>query len=84
MCNNIFHNDEMLPNSSYQMDCIQNLHIGVDVSYNGSLFVLLWIFCKVYSIQMPQTHCKIINLENNIYGLKLPTWIRIFIKGEIQ
>jgi len=31
-------------------------------SYDGSLFTSLWTFYKVYSIQMPQTHCKIINL----------------------
>jgi hypothetical protein len=52
----------------------------VDASYDGSLFVILWTFCRVYYIQMPQTHCKIINLTN-IWGLKLPTWIKIFIKG---
>jgi len=34
----------------------------VDVSYGGSLFTSLWTFSKVYSIQMPQTYCKIINL----------------------
>jgi hypothetical protein len=34
----------------------------VDVSYGGSLFASLWTFSRVYSIQMPQTHCKIINL----------------------
>jgi len=35
----------------------------VDVSYNGSIFGSLWIFYKMYIIQMPQTHCKIINLK---------------------
>jgi hypothetical protein len=35
----------------------------VDTSYSGSLFATLWIFCKVYFIQMPQTHSKIINLK---------------------
>jgi hypothetical protein len=35
---------------------------GVDLSYNGPLFVSLWILYKVYSIQMLQIHCKIINL----------------------
>jgi len=39
------------------------------------------IFCKVYSIQMSQTHCKIINLTITFYGLRFPTWIRIFIEG---
>jgi hypothetical protein len=34
----------------------------VDASYDGSLFATLWTFNRVYSIQMPQTHCKIINL----------------------
>jgi hypothetical protein len=34
----------------------------IDASYGGLLFVSLWILCKVYSIQMPQMHCKIINL----------------------
>jgi hypothetical protein len=34
----------------------------VDASYDGSLFATLWTFYRVYYIQMPQTHCKIINL----------------------
>jgi hypothetical protein len=34
----------------------------VDASYGGSLFASLWTLCKVYSIQMPQMHWKIINL----------------------
>jgi hypothetical protein len=34
----------------------------IDASYDDSLFESLWTLCKVYSIQMPQTHCKIINL----------------------
>jgi hypothetical protein len=34
----------------------------VDATYNGSLFASLWTFYEVYFIQMPQTHCKIINL----------------------
>jgi hypothetical protein len=36
--------------------------LGVDANYSGSFFVFLWTFCKVYFIQMPQTHYKIINL----------------------
>jgi hypothetical protein len=50
---------------------------GIVASYGGSFFVFLCTFCKVYSIQMPQTHCKIINftiifmeianLNKNIY-----------------
>jgi hypothetical protein len=28
----------------------------VDASYGGLVFVSLWTFCKVYSIQMPQMH----------------------------
>jgi hypothetical protein len=27
-----------------------------------TFFVTLWIFCRMYSIQMPQTHYKNINL----------------------
>ncbi len=34
----------------------------VDASYGGSLFTTLWTFYKMYSIQMPQMHCKIMNL----------------------
>jgi len=34
----------------------------VDASYSGSIFGSLWTFCRMYIIQMPQTHCKIINL----------------------
>jgi len=34
----------------------------VEASYSDSLSVSLWTFCIVYFIQMPQTHCKIINL----------------------
>jgi hypothetical protein len=48
---------------------------------NGLTFMSLWIFCKVHSIQMPQMHCKIINLKKTNYGLKFPTWIRILIEG---
>jgi hypothetical protein len=33
----------------------------VDASYDGSLFTTLWTFYRMYSIQMSQTHCKIIN-----------------------
>jgi hypothetical protein len=36
--------------------------LGVGASYSDSLFVFLWTFCEVYSIQMSQTHYKIINL----------------------
>ncbi len=36
--------------------------LGVDASYDDSHFVFFWTFCKVYSIQMPQMHYKIINL----------------------
>jgi hypothetical protein len=36
--------------------------LGVDASYGGSLFASLWTFCKVYFIQMPQMHYKIIKL----------------------
>ncbi len=44
---------------------------GVDASYNVSLFASLsWTFCRVYFIQMPQTHYKIINLKNYL-------WIKI-------
>ncbi len=42
----------------------------VDASYNGSLFTSLWTFYRMYFIQMPQTHCKIINLKKNL-------WIKI-------
>jgi hypothetical protein len=34
----------------------------VDASYSASLFATLWTFYKMYFIQMPQTHYKIINL----------------------
>ncbi len=34
----------------------------VDADYGGSLFASLWTFDRMYFIQMPQTHCKIINL----------------------
>jgi hypothetical protein len=34
----------------------------VDASYGGSLIVSLWTLCKIYSIQMPQMHRKIISL----------------------
>jgi hypothetical protein len=34
----------------------------VDASYGGSFFATLWTFYRMYSIQMPQTHYKIINL----------------------
>jgi hypothetical protein len=34
----------------------------VDASYGDSLFVSLWTFYRVYFVQMPQTHCTIINL----------------------
>ncbi len=37
--------------------------LALDASYNGSFFVFLWTFCKVYSIQMSQMHYKIINLN---------------------
>jgi len=36
--------------------------LTIDASYNDSFFVSLWTFCKMYSIQMPQMHSKIINL----------------------
>jgi hypothetical protein len=36
----------------------------VDANYIGSIFGFLWTFCRMYNIQMPQTHCKIINLKN--------------------
>jgi hypothetical protein len=36
--------------------------IWVDASYGGSFFASLWIFYKLYFIQISQTHCKIINL----------------------
>jgi len=39
---------------------------SVDASYNGSLFAFLWTFGRMYSIQMTQTHYKIINLIKNI------------------
>jgi hypothetical protein len=42
----------------------------VNVSCDGSFFATLWTFCKVYFIQMPQTHCKIINLTKKL-------WIKI-------
>jgi hypothetical protein len=35
----------------------------VDASCNISLFASLWTFYRVYFIQMPQTHCQIINLK---------------------
>jgi hypothetical protein len=38
------------------------ISILVDTSYGGSFFATLWTFYKVYSIQMPRTHYKIINL----------------------
>jgi hypothetical protein len=34
----------------------------VDASYGDSFFVSLWTFCKVYFVQMSQTHYTIINL----------------------
>ncbi len=45
----------------------------VDGNYDGSLFVSLWTFCKMYSIQMSQMRYKIINLIKKIYGLRLQT-----------
>jgi hypothetical protein len=45
----------------------------VDGNYDGSLFVSLWTFCKMYSIQMSQMHYKIINLIKKNYGLRLQT-----------
>ncbi len=54
---------------------------SVDASYNGSFFASLWTFYRMYSIQIAQTHYKIINLIKKNYELKLPTWIRIFIEG---
>jgi len=46
------------------------LHSWVDVSYDGSLFVTLWTFYRMYSIQMPQTHYKIKNLTKSL-GIKI-------------
>jgi hypothetical protein len=46
------------------MDYFRSITSWVDASYGGSLFASLWTFCKVYFIQMPQTHCELINLKN--------------------
>ncbi len=40
----------------------QGLGVEGRCKLDGSLFVTIWTFCKVYSIQMTQTHYKIINL----------------------
>jgi hypothetical protein len=45
------------------------LQLGADASYSGPFFVSLWTFCKMYFIQMLQTHCKIINLTKIFMNL---------------
>jgi hypothetical protein len=47
----------------FKFTLMQN-EFWVDASYDGSFFASLWTFYRVYFIQMPQTHCKIINLKN--------------------
>jgi hypothetical protein len=56
----------------------------VDASYDGSLFATLLTCYKVYSIQMPQTHCKIINWQKYLW-IKIVNLDKKYLsRGEIQ
>jgi len=54
----IIHSPIPRRNEGQRLKDVQN---WVDASYEGSIFMTLWTFCRMYFIQIPQTHCKLIN-----------------------